>query len=195
MCDVHWNALLCSTTCHSIVRYVEVVLCSRFHFPQYPFLIFKERKVARNWDVLHEQGNFYFDELRWLFKKSTPVIKKTTSGILILNWHYFSCCLSTFCYLRLLPTLSFLPPSYHSIPFIYPRYSNFWTIFAPFNLSVSCSISGSFLTLPLYSFHFPFFVSFSNSPSLRTFVYWFSMLQYNVQHVLHSIFTQKRAFN
>lgn len=197
MCGVHWNALRCSTPFHSIVKHLEVKLCSRFHFPQYKFLTFKkERKKSREeLRCTSRTGQFF---LLWriplIVRESTPVIKKTTSCILILNWHSFSCSLCTFCYLRFLPTLSFLLPSYHYIPFIHPRCSNVWTIFAPFNLSFSWSISRSFLTLPLYSFHIPVLLSFSTS-SPSTFFYWFSMFQYNVQHMLHSIFSQQRAFN
>jgi len=156
MCDVLWNALPCSTAFRSIVKHLAVKLCSRFHFPQYKFLIFPQkikRKVARNCDALDEQGNFFLTVTN-SFDCSRKYVrhKKKTSCILILNWNSFPCSHCTFCYLRFLPTLSFLPPSYHYVPFIHPRCSNVWTIFAPFNLSFSWSISRSFFTLPLYSF-------------------------------------------
>jgi hypothetical protein len=150
MCDVHWNALLCSTPFHSIVRHLEVVLCSRFHFPQYSFLILKNKKIKREKERKKEKksleelrctsgtGKFLIWRIPLIVQESTPVIKRT-GFILILNWYSFSCSPCTFCYLRFLPTVSFLLLIFSSslLPlystYIHPRCSYVWTIFVSYN--------------------------------------------------------------
>jgi hypothetical protein len=89
MCDVHWNALLCYISSLSIVRHLEAVVCSRFLFSQYPFLLFEEK----SWGVdmycknrasftLTKSGDWY----PIVVQESMPVIRKWHLVNLVFMW-------------------------------------------------------------------------------------------------------------